>query len=177
MPNTNKYSQLRLGSQLCFPLYAAAKEVVRLYAPLLEPLGLTYTHYIVLMVLWEQADQASVDVDTAASTNSDAGGGAKPAASFAPAAMSVSALGQRLYLDSGTLTPVLKKMEAKGLVRRERSARDERVVEVSATPAAMALRERCLDIPKHIGSCVKLEPDQMQQLYDLLYKVLGNMHQ
>ncbi len=97
------YPQLRLSNQLCFPLYACSKELVRCYAPLLEPYNLTYTHYIAMMVIWEQGE------------------------------VTVSDLGKTLYLDSGTLTPVLKKLEANGYVRRTRKADDERCVIISPT--------------------------------------------
>ena len=137
------YPQLRLGSQLCFPLYACSKEIVRRYAPLLEPYNLTYTHYIVMMVLWEKKE------------------------------VTVSDLGKQLYLDSGTLTPLLKKMEEAGFVTRERCHEDERVVTVTVTEKGMELREKCREIPAKIGMCVPLAQEEAMTLYQLLYKVLG----
>jgi DNA-binding MarR family transcriptional regulator len=138
------YPQLRLGSQLCFPLYACSKEIVRRYAPLLEPYNLTYTHYIVMMVLWEKKE------------------------------VTVSDLGKQLYLDSGTLTPVLKKLEAHGYVARSRRADDERCVVVSPTQEGRDLQEKLSGVPAAIGGCMNLSPEEAATLYGLLYKVLGS---
>ena len=138
------YPQLRLGSQLCFPLYACSKEIVRRYAPLLEPYNLTYTHYIVMMVLWEKKE------------------------------VTVSDLGKQLYLDSGTLTPVLKKLEARGYVARSRRADDERCVVVSPTQEGWDLQEKLSGVPAAIGGCMNLSPEEAATLYGLLYKVLGS---
>ncbi len=138
------YPQLRLGSQLCFPLYACSKEIVRRYAPLLEPYNLTYTHYIVMMVLWEKKE------------------------------VTVSDLGKQLYLDSGTLTPVLKKLEAHGYVARSRRADDERCVVVSPTQEGWDLQEKLSGVPAAIGGCMNLSPEDAATLYGLLYKVLGS---
>lgn len=139
------YDPLRLESQLCFPLYACAKEVVRKYKPYLDALGLTYTQYIAMMALWEKKS------------------------------LTVKALGECLYLDSGTLTPLLKKLESAGLVQRRRDARDERSVIITITDAGMALRERALDIPAKMGACIDLSPGDAQTLYGLLYKLLGHL--
>jgi len=139
----NEYEGLKLENQLCFPLYACAKEVVRLYKPHLDEIGLTYTQYIVMMVLWEHAP------------------------------MNVKELGKRLYLDSGTLTPLLKKLEAQGLIRRERSAADERSVDLSLTEQGFALRGRAAGIPLMMGGCLPLSENEAETLYTLLYKVLG----
>ena len=139
------YPQLRLENQLCFPLYACSKEIVRRYAPLLEPYRLTYTHYIVMMALWEHGE------------------------------MGVSDLGKVLYLDSGTLTPVLKKLEANGYVSRSRRADDERCVTVSPTEEGMALREKLCSVPGKLGDCVALSSEEAATLYRLLYKVLGGL--
>ena len=133
---------LKLENQLCFPLYACAKEVVRRYTPLLAPLGLTYTQYIAMMVMWEHKS------------------------------LTVKRLGELLYLDSGTLTPMLKKMERAGWVSRQRSATDERVVVVSITECGEALRERVAEVPARMAQCVGLEADDAQQLYQLLHKLL-----
>lgn len=136
------YEALKLDNQLCFPLYAAAKEVVRLHAPLLGELGLTYTQYIALLALWEHAPQ------------------------------SVKELGEKLYLDSGTLTPLLKKMEAAGLVRRARSRADERSVLVTLTPSGLALRERALEVPARLAACLPLTAEEAETLDALLHKIL-----
>lgn len=134
--------KLKLENQLCFPLYACAKEVVRRYTPLLEPLGLTYTQYIVMMVLWEHKS------------------------------ISVGDMGRRLFLDSGTLTPLLKKMERNGWLSRQRSKDDERVVIVSITDTGEALQEIVSDVPVKMAQCVKLESDEALQFYTLLNKML-----
>ncbi len=138
----NLYEALLLDRQLCFPLYACAREMIKLYTPFLDELDLTYTQYIAMMVLWERKS------------------------------VSVKELGEALYLDSGTLTPLLKKMEAKGLLTRRRSLEDERSLIVSLTEKGMALRDRALNIPGQMARCVNLAPEEMQELYRLLYKLL-----
>ncbi len=135
--------RLKLENQLCFPLYACAKEVVRKYTPLLEPFGLTYTQYIAMMVLWEHKN------------------------------ISVKEMGKRLYLDSGTLTPMLKKMEQSGWLRRTRSDDDERVVVISITEAGEALQEMVAEVPIGMTQCVKLEGEELMQLYTLLHKLMN----
>ena len=137
-----KYPQLKLENQLCFPLYACAKEIVRRYSPLLEPYNLTYTHYIVMMVLWEREE------------------------------ITVSELGRILLLDSGTLTPVLKKLETNGYVQRTRLKDDERCVIAKPTELGWELQDKLADVPERIGSCVNLEPEDAVRLHELLYKVL-----
>ncbi len=139
---TNADTALLLDSQLCFPLYACAREVVKRYRPLLDEIGLTYTQYIAMMVLWEKES------------------------------VTVKELGEALYLDSGTLTPLLKKMEAKGLITRRRSEQDERSLIVRLTEEGMAMRERALSVPYQMASCVHLEPEEARELYRLLYKLL-----
>jgi len=134
---------LKLKNQLCFPLYACAKEVIRKYKPFLDEIDLTYTQYIAMMVLWEQKSA------------------------------SVKILGEQLYLDSGTLTPLLKKMEAKGLVTRERSSEDERSVIVRITGQGEKLKEAAVGIPSKIGQCIPLTREEAHTLYTLLYKVLA----
>ena len=136
---------LKLENQLCFPLYACSKEVVRRYTPFLDDLGLTYTQYLVMMALWE----------------------------YGPS--SVGELGQRLYLDSGTLTPVLKKMEAKGLVERTRSAQDERRVEITLTADGKALKKAAAKVPLAMGQCLSISPEDAVELARLLHKVLDNL--
>lgn len=139
------YEQLKLENQICFPLYAGAKEVVRRYKPYLDELDLTYTQYISMMVLWEKKQ------------------------------VNVKELGAALFLDSGTLTPLLKKLEAKGYLTRCRSKEDERNLDVRITEAGEALKEKAAHIPYQIGECVSLSPEEASQLYTLLYKLLGNL--
>lgn len=134
---------LKLENQLCFPLYAAAKAVVNRYKPYLDEVDLTYTQYIVMMVLWEYKS------------------------------MCVKELGSRLYLDSGTLTPLLKRLEGKGYVRRERSSEDEREVNIHITEIGENLKEKALEIPLQMGKCMPFSPEEARTLYALLYKLLG----
>ncbi len=138
----HKYDALRLENQLCFPLYACSREVIKRYKPFLDKLDLTYTQYIAMMVLWEKKS------------------------------VTVKELGGYLYLDSGTLTPLLKKMEAKGLITRRRSGEDERSLIVSLTDRGAQLRDEALDVPVQMSKCVMLEPGEAQELYRLLYKLL-----
>ena len=139
----NTMDPLRLENQLCFPLYAASRKIVNLYTPYFKPLGITYTQYIVLMVLWAQDG------------------------------VSVRELGERLYLDSGTLTPLLKKMESSGLVRRERAKEDERVTMICITPKGDALKESCKEIPFMIGkSCTGLSKEDAMELRRILGQML-----
>ncbi|MFV0314365.1 MAG: MarR family winged helix-turn-helix transcriptional regulator [Anaerotignum sp.] len=139
------YDSLLLENQLCFPLYAASKEVVKKYKPLLDEIGLTYTQYIVMMVLWEHKE------------------------------INVKTLGQYLYLDSGTLTPVLKKMEIDALISRVRSEDDERVVLVSLTPKGLELREKAIEVPSKIEKCVNLSKEDSVTLYRILHELLKGL--
>ncbi len=139
------YDSLKLDNQLCFPLYACAKEIVRQYKPYLDDLDLTYTQYVTMMVLWEENH------------------------------LSVKALGKRLYLDSGTLTPLLKKLEAKGYLTRTRSEADERSVIISLTDEGLALRDKALAVPEQMRGCVRLSKEDAQTLYRILYQLLGGM--
>ena len=139
--------QLLLDNQLCFPLYAAARKVVNEYNPLLKPYGLTYTQYIVFLALWEKEE-----------------GKAK-----------VGCLGKRLYLDCGTLTPLLKKMEESGWISRCRCKADERVVYVSLTDAGWAMREELKGIPEKVGKCMTMKQEDAIQLYTLLHRLLDAM--
>ncbi len=141
----NAYDCLKIENQLCFPLYACAKEIVRKYKPFLDELDLTYTQYITMMILWECKE-----------TN-------------------VKELGKKLFLDSGTLTPLLKKLESKGYIERNRSKEDERNLMVTITESGMALRERAVKVPGKIGKCVCISPENSKILYDLLYEVLNNL--
>lgn len=140
---SNKYDRLKLANQLCFPLYAASKEIVRHYKPFLDELDMTYTQYIAMMVLWEHKE------------------------------VTVKELGQYLYLDSGTLTPLLKTMEKKGWVERNRSKEDERVLNVTITEQGDTLREKAVCVPEQMAACVKLEPEEAAELYRILNKILA----
>ena len=139
----NPYPQLMLEGQVCFPLYAAARRVVNAYTPLLKPLGLTYTQYIVCLAMWE-LEKATV-----------------------------GDLCRKLYLDCGTLTPLLKKMEESGWIARCRCKADERVVYVSVTDSGWALREQVKDIPDQVGQCITMPQEDSRQLYTLLYRLLN----
>lgn len=141
----NSFERLKLENQLCFPLYACAKEVVRKYKPYLDNIDLTYTQYIAMMVLW---DKKSVNVKE---------------------------LGEYLYLDSGTLTPLLKKLEQKGFVKRERSIDDERNLIVSITQKGEELKNDAVSVPESMQGCINLTSDESIQLYTLLYKILGSI--
>lgn len=141
---SQEYEQLKLENQLCFPLYACARKIVGSYTPFLKPLGLTYTQYIVLMVLWDKEK------------------------------VNVGELGSILHLDAGTLTPLLKGFEKKGYVTRARSKEDERVTEICITEEGNALKEQCKDIPEKVASVVRaLDKDEADSLYRLLYKIIG----
>lgn len=138
------YDHLKLDNQLCFPLYAASREVIKKYRPYLDEIDLTYTQYVAMMVLWEHGR------------------------------CSVKELGERLYLDSGTLSPLLKGLEAKGFITRTRSEEDERTVMVEPTLyGGEILREKASPIPAAVGGCVELSPEEAAELYRLLYKLLG----
>ena len=138
-----KFDTLKLDNQICFPLYAVSKEIIRRYKPLLEEIDLTYTQYIAMMVMWEKKS------------------------------ICVKDLGKHLFLDSGTLTPVLKTLEKKGYITRARSEEDERVLNVKITADGMALRAKASDIPRRIGACVNLEEEEALQLYRILHKLMN----
>ena len=138
----DKYECLKLENQICFPLYACAKEVVRRYKPFLDEIDLTYTQYITMMVLWEEKS------------------------------LSVKQLGARLYLDSGTLTPVLKTLEKKGLVKRERSKEDERSLIVTITEEGEQLKDKAVTIPQQLAGCLELDMETAAQLYTILHKLM-----
>ncbi|MBR7072380.1 MAG: MarR family transcriptional regulator [Eubacterium sp.] len=141
----DKYNALKLENQLCFPLYACSKEVVKRYKPFLDELDLTYTQYITMMVMW---DKKSINVKE---------------------------LGESLFLDSGTLTPLLKKLEAKGYISRERSKEDERNLIVTITKKGDALKETAVGVPVQMRQCVNLTSEEAKTLYKLLYKLLGEI--
>ena len=141
----DKYDSLKLENQLCFPLYACSKEIVRRYKTYLDKLDLTYTQYIVMMVMWEEKE------------------------------LNVKELGDKLFLDSGTLTPVLKKLEAKGYVTRARSKIDERTLIVTLTEGGKELRESAVGIPVGMRGCLKLSDEEVIQLRTMLGKILSDM--
>ena len=134
---------MKLDHQLCFPLYAASRNVINLYTPVLKPFGLTYTQYIVLLVLWEK------DL------------------------IPVGDLCEKLMLDSGTISPLLKKLQDMGYVAKERSQKDDRIVIVSLTKQGKDLQKKMKDVPAQVGSCIRLSPEKAKVLYELLYELLG----
>lgn len=140
------YDALKLENQLCFPLYAVSKEIVRRYKPFLDEIDLTYTQYITMMVLWESKQ------------------------------MSVKGLGEKLYLDSGTLTPLLKRLEQKGLLTRQRDSRDERILMVSITKSGEKLKEQAIKVPEKMMGCVPLEAEDAKELYQILHKMMDGFH-
>lgn len=142
----DKYDSLKLGNQLCFPLYAAAKEITRKYKPYLDKLDLTYTQYICMMVMWEHQS------------------------------LNVKQLGEYLYLDSGTLTPLLKKLEEKGYIERKKKDSDERNLIITVTDKGLALRDMALSVPQSMGSCISISSEEAELLYKVLYKILNNLN-
>lgn len=142
--DNQKYEALKIENQICFPLYACSKEIIKRYTPFLSALDLTYTQYITMMILWDKKE------------------------------LNVKELGQCLYLDSGTLTPLLKKLEAKGLVVRKRSTQDERNLIVSITEDGEKLKEQAVNVPAQIAHCVNLEPEEAIMLHQILYKILNH---
>lgn len=139
----NKYDALKLSNQISFPLYASVRETIKSYRTYLTGLGLTYTQYLAMLAFWEHKK------------------------------LSVKELGQKLYLDSGTLTPVLKSLESKGYVSRHRSTEDERVLIVEITEAGEALKDKAVEIPNCMATFSRLDPEETVQLYRLLYKLIG----
>lgn len=138
----NRYDALKIENQICFPLYACSREIIKQYKPFLDEIDLTYTQYITMMVLWEKKE------------------------------VNVKALGETLYLDSGTLTPLLKKLEAKGLISRQRSAKDERNLVVAITQKGEMLKQQAVAVPEQMAKCSRLEPEEAATLYRILYKML-----
>jgi len=139
------FNPLALDNQLCFALYVCSKEIIRKYNPLLEPLGLTYTAYITLLCLWEKDD------------------------------VTVKELGERLFLDSGTLTPLLKKMEGQGLLTRSRGGKDERTVYIKLTDNGRAMKEKCKDIPQQMMCQNILDMNNAAPLLKTLHQIMHNM--
>ena len=136
------YDVLKLENQLCFPLYAASRDVIKQYKTSLDKLDLTYTQYIVMLVLWDRKQ------------------------------ITTKEMGRILHLDSGTLTPLLKKMEGKGLVSRKRSEFDERNLTVTITDKGLSLRDEAIEIPNQIAQCNVLDEEETATLYKLLYKIM-----
>ena len=145
MAGNDGFELLKLNNQVCFPLYACSKELVRQYGPYLKELDLTYTQYIAMMVLWEREVVSSRE------------------------------LAGCLHLDYGTLTPVLKRLEHAGYIRKERSDTDERLLTLTLTPEGRKLKERAVHIPPAIAACMGLTLDEFKQLYELTYKALRHM--
>ena len=142
MKTDPSYDALKLENQMCFPLYAASREVIKQYKPYLDTIELTYTQYIAMLLLWENKT------------------------------MTVKELGEHMYLDSGTLTPLLKKLEAKGLVNRVRSTEDERNLNVNITEKGEKLRDKALDIPCKVHDGTKLTPEELEIFLGVLTKIL-----
>ena len=140
--NCDHREAMKLENQLCFPLYAAARRVTGLYTPHLKPLGLTYTQYIVMLVLWERDG------------------------------LTVGEICEKLMLDSGTLSPLLKKLEGEGMLERRRSQYDDRVVVINLTEKGKALQEKAAQVPLEVGACIPLAPEKAAELYALLYELL-----
>lgn len=140
-----KYDCIRLENQICFPLYACAKEVVRQYRKPLEALGLTYTQYVVMMVLWEHGGMCEGE------------------------------LGRLVHLDSGTLAPLLKRLEKQGLINRARQAENERKLSITLTDEGEALKEKAVEVPMSMQGCIALDTDELIQLKCLLDKALSGM--
>lgn len=141
----DNYDALKLENQLCFPLYVCSKEIVRRYKPFLDELDLTYTQYITMMAMWEHG------------------------------VISVKELGEFLFLDSGTLTPVLKTLEKKGFITRRRSDEDERVLMVTLSESGMKLKEKAVEVPLKMKGCISLDEKEAGELYLLLHKMMDNM--
>ena len=140
----NEFDNLKLENQICFPLYAASNKVIRQYKPFLEKLNLTYTQYITMMCLWENNQ------------------------------INVKELGNKLFLDSGPLTPLLKKLEQKGYIKRNRDDGDQRNLIVTITKQGMDLRNQAKDVPTCVAKCVNLSEEEAINLYKILYKILEN---
>lgn len=140
-----KYEVLQLKNQLCFPIYLCAKEIQRRYTPFLDEINLTYTQYVVMMYLWENGSS------------------------------NVKTMGDALLLDPSTLTPLLKKLEAKGYITRTRSVQDERNLIIELTDVGLAVRDKAVDIPPQIGKCLDLTEEEAVSLYQILYKILQNV--
>ncbi|WP_214851082.1 MarR family transcriptional regulator [Exiguobacterium sp. s193] len=137
---------LLLDEQLCFPFYSISREITRRYRPLLEPLGLTYPQYLVMLVLWEEDQQ------------------------------SLKAVGERLHLDSGTLTPLLKKLEAAELIRRIRNKEDERHIEITLTDKGQALREQAEQVPLALVETLGVSEEDLERVKQTLNQLVIKMN-
>ncbi|WP_372649967.1 MarR family winged helix-turn-helix transcriptional regulator [Draconibacterium sp.] len=135
--------ELKLKSQVCFPVYALSREIVNVYRPILEEIDLTYPQYLVMMVLWENEPQK------------------------------VNEIGDKLNLDNGTITPLLKRMAAKGLISRKRNTKDERVVEISLTEGGKQLQTKAAEVPQKVVTAMGITPEDLMQLKDLVVKILN----
>lgn len=140
---TDDYEMLKLDRQLCFPLYVVSREIIKKYKPFLDEIDLTYTQYITMMVLWEQEE------------------------------IMVKELGARLFLDSGTLTPVLNALEKKGYTARKRSETDKRDVFAVITPSGRALKERAAGIPARVGACLPLSAEDAMTMHRILHELMN----
>ncbi|MBM7703687.1 MarR family winged helix-turn-helix transcriptional regulator [Metabacillus iocasae] len=143
---SDRYEQLKLEHQLCFTIYATSREITKVYKPLLDELNVTYPQYLALLVLWEEEE------------------------------VSVKQMGERLYLDSGTLTPMLKRMEQQGLLTRQRSLEDERVVTVRLTEEGKQLKDKACHIPDAVFSMSNQSPQQLSHLKQTLNDLLAALH-
>lgn len=141
----NQYEHLKLENQLCFSLYAASREVIKLYKPILDEYGLTYTQYVTMLVLWEKER------------------------------LTVKEIGQQLHLDSGTLTPLLKKLEKLELIHKYRDPKDDRVVIIELTEAGHSLKEQMSDVPKRVFCQVEGTIDEVQVLKKMLDDLLNKL--
>lgn len=150
----DQYPELHLDNQLCFSLYSLSRKVIQNYTPLLKPLGLTYPQYLVMLVMWQGLES-------------------KPEGK--QGRLAVSQLTEKLKLDTGTVTPLLKRMEGKGLLSRKRSEKDERIVMVSLTPKGIALREAAMSIPQALLCQAEADAQQMIQLRETLKAVLASL--
>ncbi|MBS5776324.1 MAG: MarR family transcriptional regulator [Finegoldia magna] len=142
--NQEQINNMKLENQLCFPLYAVSRLVTNTYTQFLKPFGLTYTQYIVFLVLWEKDG------------------------------ITVGQLCEKLYLDNGTITPIIKKMQTQGYLERKRSSHDDRIVIINLTDKGKELQEKVKNVPKLMSECVELSDDKKMQLYKLLKEFLKN---
>ncbi|WP_319480407.1 MarR family transcriptional regulator [uncultured Draconibacterium sp.] len=134
---------LKLKSQVCFPVYALSREIVNVYRPILEEIDLTYPQYLVMMVLWESEPQK------------------------------VNQIGDKLNLDNGTITPLLKRIAAKGLISRKRNSKDERVVEISLTESGKQLQTKAAEVPQKVVKAMGITHEDLMQLKELVVKILN----
>ena len=139
---SDKYESIRLKNQLCFPLYAVSNKIIRNYKPLLDDLNLTYTQYLVMMVLWEEEN------------------------------INEKSLGDKLFLKSNTLTPLLKKLCEKGYIIINKSDKDERNIIISLSEEGKRLKDKAICVPESLGKSLKLDKDEALYLYQILYKIL-----